>query len=1036
MTEQYQFPAPLVDAFVHGDGDTFIGWQLFAPPRFPDEASLWQELGSDLGEYPAGVAPPEIAQFYENENGRPYLVRQLTGLLEGVSPQANGVGEALGGHPAKTIFTTDYHCALEEALDAAGQAHMVIVKPEDAVQWGIGALPLVKLRGDLAHPDTLLLTGAEYERFKYSESRIMNRLLSILSIGVTLFLGFDYTDPVFRLLAAIRRRSDAPAFNAFFLHFDTLPLVQNELKRQGFKLLDLSAQEELAGRQAALAEWLRCFNDEVTARKEEEARPARPTLPTKGGETAISNLPAHPGPLVGRKAEVDAAVKFLRQKRSPVVLEGPAGMGKGGLAKAIAHACYEQRLFDAYIWWNTDYETRHLGNLLEVIGRQLGHPLRSDYRDPEAIYQLLQQRRCLLVVNRVTRLRHPQIIDFLREMPGHSSVLLTTTSPLDMGVQLTIKPLSREESVELIRTRAAMLNCQSLLEADEEALEPLCEVAGGEPQALIMAVGLVKSANSLVSLSQLADEVLQDKHNTLYGAAYDSLTPVQKKLLNLIALSEESIALSALREIQRALGRPFSEEAIAQMIDTGLLRKWPTRHDTRLEPSSRLVRRYCQHYISTFLVDEEECLRTAMANYYVRQCEIHGHENWAGHEWLEENLTEIEAALNYYLQEAPPEWRPFLDLVESTYYFMGVRGYWSQRIHFGERALEGARSLADREWEANILVRVLGWTRVQLKEYERARHDIEAGLKIFKRLGDAGGMASAYRYLGTLQRRQQQYDEAESLYQEALTQAAEAADRERLRAGVLVSLGTFYFKQGRLEESERHLQDALAAFQEAGHQPKMAEVTSRLADVKYRLGDEEAAQALYEQSNETAGPVGRQKTLAYNYLGLARLARDKGAYTQAQIYAEEAQQLFGTLGIADEVQEVADLLQLLNLPEPEADEINPATGLPQGLLAQLLAALTASDQFQRHGQLRALFVASPLAPWWPGMPETFTLKNRALSTITYLLPKWSEQGENGLVLLLRQLQSLLPEEDAAYHRLGALTEQVAGVLTAQKERVA
>lgn len=1034
MTVEYRFPAPLVDAFARGDGDTFLGWQLVAPPALPQEMDLWAVLGNDLADYPAGVSASELAQFYENENGRPYLLRQLGQRLAGAAAY-NGTGEALGVHPAQTIFTTVYHGALEASLQAAQQDFRVIIRPEDAVEWGVGALPIVKLRGDLGEPDTLLLTGEEYQRFRKSDSRITNRLLSRLSTGVTLFLGFCYRDPGFRLLLDMRRRSDAPDSNAFLLHFNMLPVVQNELRRQGFKLLDLGEQRDLAGRQAALGKWLRHFNGEVAAHKQrQQVTINRPATVTEASGTYVSNLPARPDCLVGRETTIEAVVKLLREKRSPVVLEGSPGMGTVDLAKEIAHDCHELGLFEAYIWWNTDYEMRDLDDLLELIGRQLGHPLRGDHRDPQAIYQLLQQRRCLLVANRITPLRHPRIIEFLKGVPASSSVLVTTPAPMKMGVQLAVEPLSREASVALIRRRAAQLNCDALLEADERALEPLCEVAGGEPQALMMAVGLVKAADSLVSLSELADEVVRDRHNALYGAACKSLDPDQKALLNVIVLSEESISLSALRQIQQDLGRPFSEQALMGMIDVGLVRKWPTRLDTRLKPASRLMREYCRHRLDTMHVDEKERLLAAMAAYYGRQCEVNGYENWEGYDWLEENLAEVEAALKIHLRQMPPAWRPLRDLLGAIYYFLGVRGYWPRRIRYGERALEGARWLGDRAWEATVLVRVLGWTRVQMKDYEQARRDIEAGLKICKRLGDAAGLADGYRYLGALQRRQQNYEAAQACYEQALAHAQEAEEADRLRGGVLLSMGTFYYKKGDPQAGVRCLEEALALFQEIGHRPKVAEAYSRLADLKYRMGEKEAALALYKRSIDGAKPAGRQKTLGYNYLGLARLARDQGAYTQARIYAEEAQQLFGALGIADEVQEVADLLDLLSLPEQEADEINPGTGLPQALLQRLLGALTASEQLQGHTQLRALFVTSELALWWPDMPETFTLKNRALTTITYLLPKRNKDGQNALVLLLQQMQRLLHEEDQGYHRLGALAEQVETV-TGGAERV-
>lgn len=434
--------------------------------------------------------------------------------------------------------------------------------------------------------------------------------------------------------------------------------------------------------------------------------------------------------------------------------------------------------------------------------------------------------------------------------------------------------------------------------------------AVGSPVALALSVGLAKRGFHL-------DRIIQDlrsgagRFSALCADAYTLLPQSARDALHLICISQESISGEALGRILQAPRTTLEEDWLAHLRDTALIVEQyaGTWASSRFAPASRLVREYYNTAIRVNQPEEDHRLRDAAAAYYYEECQLKGYENWFGHDWIEENLQEVLATLHWYDQTH--QWPSLVEMMRAVYYFLGARGYWRERLVHGDRAAQAARQLGDRQSEAEILVRVIGWTEIQLGEYTKAREDVLRGLKMFEEVGDHGGLASAYRYLGTIERRQSNFDQAASFYQQAISCAGQAPDSARLVAGVKVSLGTMYFKINRLAECEQQLREALGVFEELGHKPKTAEVLSRLGDVGLKQDRIEEAERLYRESESYAQQISRPKTRGYNLLGLARIAHRCGDEKTASDYAQRAREMFGNLGITDEVAEVADLLQLI-----------------------------------------------------------------------------------------------------------------------------
>jgi tetratricopeptide (TPR) repeat protein len=515
-------------------------------------------------------------------------------------------------------------------------------------------------------------------------------------------------------------------------------------------------------------------------------------------------------------------------------------------------------------------------------------------------------------VTKIRRAKHQKLLDFLQGVPGSATVILTATTPVAGWSSMRLQKLELEAALGMLKEKARSEGCEYILSAPDDKLRQLCELCDGSPVALSMVINVFLGENPDIDLVLENIAMGKDVFRVLCAIAYDELSEQAKRAFRLLCLSCESYAVQALQEIL-GTGKEPLKETLGELVDAGLVFNTPEMdfEQRRFYPAYRLIREYYQKVVSHANRKADLELKQQTAAYYLSQCQANGGENWAGYDWLEREIREIFQIIEILYQQK--DWSNYFAMLEAIYYFLGIRGYWRQKRDLGLQAAQVGRATGDEKHAALALVRVAGWTEIQLKMFAEAEEHLRQGLELYEKLGDPGGRASALRYLGSICRRRDDLTGAHALYRAALQACEEAPSpsRERLRAGIQVSLSMLYCKEGNLVESRKQLESALGVFQSIGHLSKMAEVLSRLGDLDLMEGKTAAAEAHFTQSEALVQQTGRSKTRAYNLLGLARLKALQGDGAGAAQLAEQARQLFRKLEIADETGEITALLKLI-----------------------------------------------------------------------------------------------------------------------------
>ncbi|HEY3481989.1 MAG TPA: XRE family transcriptional regulator, partial [Streptomyces sp.] len=304
-------------------------------------------------------------------------------------------------------------------------------------------------------------------------------------------------------------------------------------------------------------------------------RRRRPSLfQRRGAPPHPAQLPQRPRGFTGRAAEL----AWLRSPRdTPVVISGPAGVGKSDLALLYAHSIAAERA-DGQLYADLG-GLRHGGgapaaptvcDVLDGFLRALGvedDQVSGTFDHRAGLYRsLLAERRLVVLLDNVQD--EQQVRPLLAETTT-STVLLVSRKRL-LGLRdvrrLQLTPLSRGDSIAMITAAVPHLAASAGPDCDR-----LAELCGDLPLALDLALRKIASRPRL-TLRRVVEEWRLNTVNWLcvgdlslcdsLAAAFDTLGPQARELLQQLARTPAD----ALEFLPSSL-----DELVEEIADAGLL---------------------------------------------------------------------------------------------------------------------------------------------------------------------------------------------------------------------------------------------------------------------------------------------------------------------------------------------------------------------------------------------------------------------------------------------------------------------------------
>lgn len=589
-----------------------------------------------------------------------------------------------------------------------------------------------------------------------------------------------------------------------------------------------------------------------------------------------TNLPASPGPLVGRDREVAEIQKILQDSRL-LTLTGPGGIGKTLLALHAAAGMFPQFGDGVFI-----VELASLADPALVpaaIAQAVGCRTHGQRPVLDELLDWLSSRSILLVLDNCEHLL-PAAASITRLLAGSPElkILATSRAPLRIAGEqefpvplLTLpdlKHLPREErladysaiSLFLQRAREVVPGFE-LTSANAPAIAEICVRLDGLPLAIELAASRVKilAPKDLLARLQKSLQVLSSRRSatpqrqqTLKHAiswSHELLTPAEQQTFRRLAVFAGGFELEAAEQVA---GEETCEvtEGIASLVDNNLLRA------NRVGGSQRFsmletVREYAREALEAS--GETDQLGSRHARWMTTLAEtadpeLRGPKAGEAAQQLEREHPNIRAALAWCLTNPGNlergKWG--LRLGGALWRFWCSSGHlyeardWTTRLlaAFGATFQDAVGAKA--RYAAGCVAEDIG-------EFAEARRLYSEALQLWVACGATEQLPDAYIALGSVSTSQGDYSAASESFEQALLRSRQLGDR-RVTSVALSNLGSVAWSMGDYTKAKFHHEEALAIRRELGNRSGVAVSLTSLGLIASRQGDLQGAKILYHES--------------------------------------------------------------------------------------------------------------------------------------------------------------------------------------------
>jgi hypothetical protein len=300
--------------------------------------------------------------------------------------------------------------------------------------------------------------------------------------------------------------------------------------------------------------------------------------------------------LIGVEAPLRAVMAALLKAAAPwlVSIEGLGGIGKTSLAGAVVRQPEAGGVFQQMAWVSAKQEELLPGLGISEISRpaldvdaltdalleQFGQTqalAQSPQEKRLALSQLLKNRPSLIVVDNLeTAIDLQTLLPALRELANPSKFLLTSRLSLRAhgdAFCLTLRELSREDTIRLIRHEAGVRGMPMLAEAPDEQVSTIYEAVGGNPLALKLVIGqiaILPLSQVLESLRQANAQSVNELYTYIFWQAWRTLSPQAQQVLLTMPLAQAGSLeqLASLAELPAGdLGQALAELARLSLVE-------------------------------------------------------------------------------------------------------------------------------------------------------------------------------------------------------------------------------------------------------------------------------------------------------------------------------------------------------------------------------------------------------------------------------------------------------------------------------------
>jgi predicted ATPase/class 3 adenylate cyclase len=657
--------------------------------------------------------------------------------------------------------------------------------------------------------------------------------------------------------------------------------------------------------------------------------------PLKTLDRHAHNLPVQPTPLLGREEMLTTVCALLRREDVRLVtLTGPGGIGKTRLSVQIAAELVDN--FPDGVWFVRLSRLTDPALVIPTVAQTLGLKEQGGQPITETLREYLRDRQLLLALDNFEQVVEaaPEVSTLLEAAP-HLKILVTSRvalhlrgereqplAPLPLPDPSHLPPperVSQYAAVALFVERAQAARPDfAVTTTNTPAIAEICARLDGLPLAIELAAARVKVLPPEALLARLSSRLtlltggprdLEARQQTMRATiawSEDLLAPAEQVLFRRLSVFVGGCTLEAAEEVCAApeavepLGIDLLD-GLAALVDQSLVQQREEEGEPRFG-MLHVIREYALDWLEEG--GEANAVHHAHADYYVNLVEEAKQvlRKEFQHAWLdrvEREHDNLRAALGWSLEQGAAETAGRLCVALAEVFWM-VHGHWNEARRWLARVLSLAERLPPRQ-RADLLRRAAYYAKMQ-GDSPAATRQYEESLALYRGMDDRVWSGRVLRGLAGLYVAQEQFVQAQQLFDECLILARETRDDDDLYE-VLKEQADLACVLGDYPAAKSHIDQSLVAAQRGGDAHDIAECKDRLGWLALLRGDVAAAQALLDEALAVQEHLSDTNCSATSlgYLGLVVLERGDAVVAQERL--EQSVARFREIGKQSQIAE-------------------------------------------------------------------------------------------------------------------------------------
>lgn len=400
---------------------------------------------------------------------------------------------------------------------------------------------------------------------------------------------------------------------------EEVKLLNTRIRENEETLLKLTEMATKAGTISSIFSWIQQVKKEIANLKGQVNLLIPETYAEKdiSQPTNFHNQPHHSF-FVGREETISEILEHLdyKDKTWVVSIDGLGGIGKTSLAREIAYRCNYAKTFEDIIWITTqqrflspttltemDSSLVEFDDVLNFICNAFGQLTAKDFsleNKFNTVNKLMENRRCLLVLDNVETMNNTKKIEyFLRKTPHLTKTIVTSrrtiSGPVTGEKLIRLNPLMESESLLLIEH----LQKNKAIDLSEEQQTTLFQLCSGIPIAIEWSIGRMSLLSVRVVLDDLRTHTNMDNlTNYCFNSSVKSLLEYSKEtvdLFSMLSIFPFSLPEDSIQEMFSTFQGKRLEESLHE-LDLSSLITWNKNNKT--VSTLPIIRQYASKELS------------------------------------------------------------------------------------------------------------------------------------------------------------------------------------------------------------------------------------------------------------------------------------------------------------------------------------------------------------------------------------------------------------------------------------------------------